>query len=89
MQYGNQSPMTNEQIQAMMQKMQLQQKTIQQAVQKTMKDMLNDLNKLYEQQDWSNMNFPIIMPVVIMPQQKNTQATTPTKTPAATTTTNK
>ncbi|HEX4044892.1 MAG TPA: SH3 domain-containing protein, partial [Gammaproteobacteria bacterium] len=70
--YGQPAKFDNKDIQNMLQKLQLQQQSIQQSMQKAVEEMMNDFNKLYQLQTIpaDTNNFPIILPVVIMPQQK-------------------
>jgi len=84
--------LTTEQTQNMLKKMQMQQQQAKSSMQKMMQDMSRDINDIYQMQ-WnlapldSNhpaMTFPVIMPVVIMPQQKAVAPTKPAaKTPVS------
>ena len=62
-QFGVPSPLTKEQQEALYKRIQAQQEAIQQNVQQ----IIQDAFKTYKAGDW---NFPIIMPVVVMPPSK-------------------
>lgn len=60
-QFGQPQNITTEQTQAVMKQMHARQE----AFQKSMQDMMRDMNKFF-----SDQNFPLLMPVVILPVQK-------------------
>lgn len=92
-QYGQTPQLTNEQIQ----KIQQQQQLFQQSVQKIIQDMMNDMNNLFpagfSQHDFNVMNgsgnFPLIVPIIVVPEKSTQQQKQPLKhpTPAPTSTT--
>lgn len=65
--------LTPQQTQDLAKKLQAQQQAIQQSMQKTFQDMMNNMNQFY-QGNWNKLNtypFPMILPVIVIPQQKN------------------
>ncbi len=66
-QYGKPDKLTDEQAQQMMQKIQLQQRSVHNAIQ----HMINQMSTMYNI-DWNMMEngYPIIMPLVIIPSPK-------------------
>lgn len=65
--------LTDKEAQEMTKRIELQRQTIQQSAQKVINDMVNEMNRFY-QQHWNLMNnfgsLPVIMPIVIIPSQK-------------------
>ncbi len=69
MHFGNSVKITTEQAQAMVKKLKLQQ----QAVHQSMQHMVNDMNKLF-QEEWKLFNqtsFPVVIPALYTPIEKN------------------
>jgi len=81
--YGKPQNLTSEQVQNLVQKMQTQQQDVQQATQKAVQTMINDMQTIYQNATKGMGPSPVIMPIVIIPQQKPTSApTAPVATPA-------
>lgn len=85
--YGQPQKMTPQQVQDTMQKMQIQQRALEESLQNAVQQMMDQINKLSGGTlNVKPSNYPLIMPIVIVPQQKETKPTqtTPTTAPAKT-----
>jgi hypothetical protein len=71
-QFGVPQVMTSEQAQAFAKKMQERQVEIQQYTQKMMKDFFNDMNSMFQT---NQANFPVFVPMIVLPQPQKPQAT--------------
>ncbi len=87
-QYGTPRSMSNAEMETYLAKMKAQQQLIQQSTYKTIQEMMNNLNKLYQEQAefLKASGFPVLMPVVVVPP--NTQPTVKSTNEVKTTTTN-
>ena len=75
-QFGNTSKKSDKELQDQLSKLEAQQQLLQESVNKSIRSMVNDMNKLY-QQYWQIMNdsgMPIIMPVMIVPAKSDTKS---------------
>lgn len=72
-QFGQPANLTPEQSEALAKKMQTQQ----QEFQKSMQNMINNMNQLFynDSNFMRELNFPVFMPVVILPVEKTTNTT--------------
>ncbi len=70
--YGKPQNLSTEQVQGMIKKMQPPQSESQEAMQKSVLDIMKDMGTMYQKQmdNMQKAGVPIIMPIVIMPQQK-------------------
>ena len=83
LQSGTPSTETNKQMLEYNRNIMQQQKQIQETIQSTVQNMMKDLNTLYNQQQKLFGNgMPVIMPIVVFPQQEKT--TTDNKAPQTT-----
>lgn len=90
-QFGQQPKLTNAEVQAVVQKMQIQQQSVQENMQKAVQNMVKDINNLYDYHQQLNKNTtPIIMPILVVPMPKpvQTQGQPTTNKPASQATTN-
>lgn len=89
-QFGTPSTLTAEQASAMTKEAQQRQQAIQESVQKMMQNFYNDMNDLYRTNASvlgnTLTNFPMVMPIIILPQANTSDTTPVTPTTKPTTT---